>query len=257
MRGQPVIRIRDLWKSFQKQDVLTGLNLDIMGAETIVVLGRSGCGKSVLLKLITGLMTPDRGEILFKGEDITRFGREKLFEMRMHFGMLFQGSALFDSMTVGENVSLPLIKHTDLDGDTVSRIVSGKLDLVGLAGVTDKYPAELSGGMKKRVALARAVVMNPEVILYDEPTTGLDPIMAGVINELILSLQHGLDITSVVVTHDIESAYKVGDRIAMMHEGRIVYTGTPREVQNTDNQVVREFVEGKMESGGDGPKTAL
>ncbi len=257
MEGQPVIRIRDLWKSFEEQEVLTGLDLDIRGAETIVVLGRSGCGKSVLLKLITGLMSPDSGEILFKGEDMTLFSREKLFEMRMHFGMLFQGSALFDSMTVGENVALPLIKHTDLDEDTVRKIVDGKLDLVGLADVTDKYPAELSGGMKKRVALARAVVMNPEVVLYDEPTTGLDPIMAGVINELILSLQHGLDITSVVVTHDIESAYKVGDRIAMMHEGRIVYTGTPREVQSTDNKVVAEFVEGKMEVGGGSQDRAL
>jgi phospholipid/cholesterol/gamma-HCH transport system ATP-binding protein len=192
-------------------------------------------------------MKPDAGEILFEGEDMTRFNREKLFEMRMHFGMLFQGSALFDSMTVGENVALPLVKHTDLDEDTVNRIVLGKLDLVGLADVTDKHPAELSGGMKKRVALARAVVMNPDIVLYDEPTTGLDPVMAGVINDLILSLQRGLDITSVVVTHDIKSAHRVGDRIAMMYEGKIVYTGTPQEMESTENPVVRNFIEGRLD----------
>ncbi|UCF05063.1 MAG: ATP-binding cassette domain-containing protein, partial [bacterium] len=195
----------------------------------------------------TGLLKPDAGQIFFQGEDITRFHRKKLFEMRMHFGMLFQSSALFDSMTVGENVALPLRKHTDMTEGEIHQVVCEKLRLVGLTGVADQFPAEMSGGMKKRIGLARAVVMNPKVILYDEPTTGLDPIMADVINELIRSLQHGLGITSVVVTHDIKSAYKVGDHIAMLHGGKIIYSGNPGEVQATDHPVVRQFIEGSAE----------
>jgi len=247
INGQPVIRILNIWKDFEEQQVLTGLDLNIYKGETVVVIGRSGCGKSVLLRHIAGLMKPDKGEIYFENEDITKFNRKKLFKMRMHFGMLFQGSALFDSMTVGENVALALNKHTEFDKEKITRIVLEKLDVVGLADVTGKYPSELSGGMKKRVALARAVVMNPDVILYDEPTTGLDPVMAGVINKLILSLQKELDITSIVVTHDIKSAYRVADRIAMLHEGKIVYKGTPEEVKNTDNPLVRGFIEGRLE----------
>jgi phospholipid/cholesterol/gamma-HCH transport system ATP-binding protein len=244
INGRPVIRILNIWKYFEEQKVLTGLDLNIYKGETVVVIGRSGCGKSVLLRHVAGLMKPDKGEIYFEDEDITKFSRKKLFKMRMHFGMLFQGSALFDSMTVGENVALALNKHTELDKEKITRIVLEKLDVVGLADVTGKYPSELSGGMKKRVALARAMVMNPDVILYDEPTTGLDPVMAGVINKLILSLQKELDITSIVVTHDIKSAYRVADRIAMLHEGKIVYKGTPDEVKNTDNPLVRGFIEG-------------
>ncbi len=247
VNDQPVIRLLNIWKAFEGQQVLTGLNLDIYKGETVVVIGRSGCGKSVLLRHIAGLMKPDKGEIYFEDEDITKFNRKKLFKMRMHFGMLFQGSALFDSMTVGENVALALKKHTEFDMEKITRIVLEKLDIVGLADVTGKYPSELSGGMKKRVALARAVVMNPDVILYDEPTTGLDPVMAGVINRLILSLQKELDITSIIVTHDIKSAYRVGDRIAMLHEGKIIYEGTPEQVGNTDNPLVRGFIEGHLE----------
>ena len=246
IKNQPVIRFLNIWKAFEGQQVLTGLNLDIHKGETVVVIGRSGCGKSVLLRHIAGLMKPDNGEIYFENEDITKFTRKKLFKMRMHFGMLFQSSALFDSMTVGENVSLALEKHTEFSEEKIARIVLEKLDLVGLADVTEKYSSELSGGMKKRVALARAVVMDPEVVLYDEPTTGLDPVMAGVINRLILNLQKELDITSIVVTHDIKSAYMVGDRIAMLHEGEIVYTGTPDQVKNSDNPLIRGFIEGHL-----------
>jgi phospholipid/cholesterol/gamma-HCH transport system ATP-binding protein len=245
--NEAVIGIRGLRKSFGPKLVLDSLDLDIVRGETLVVIGRSGCGKSVLLKHITGLVRPDAGEILFEGEDMTRFDRKKLFQMRMHFGMLFQGSALFDSMTVGENVALPLRKHSDMSDDEIARVVGGKLELVGLTGVQDQYPAEMSGGMKKRVGLARAVVMNPQVVLYDEPTTGLDPIMADVINELIRTLQRELKVTSVVVTHDIKSAYRVGDRIAMLHEGRIIHSGTPDEVRRTDDPVIRQFVEGRAE----------
>ncbi len=246
-RGDAIIGIRGLRKSFGRQRVLDSLDLDIERGETLVVMGRSGCGKSVLLKHITGLVRPDAGEILFEGEDMTRFDRKKLFQMRMHFGMLFQSSALFDSMTVGENVALPLRKHSSMSEEEIARTVTEKLELVGLTGVQRQYPAEMSGGMKKRIGLARAVAMNPQVVLYDEPTTGLDPIMADVINELIRTLQRQLRVTSVVVTHDIKSAYHVGDRIAMLHEGRIIFSGSPDEVRRTENPVIRQFVEGRSE----------
>jgi len=239
-----IIRFSRVTKSFEEELVLDELDLEIFRGETLVVMGRSGCGKSVLLKHMLGLLRPDSGEIYFRGEDITKFNRKKLFQMRMHFGMLFQSAALFDSMSVGENVALPLRKHTNLSEEEIEHIVEEKLRLVGLVDVMDKYPSELSGGMKKRVGLARAVVMNPEVVLYDEPTTGLDPIMADVINELINRLKAELEITSVVVTHDIKSAYRVADRMAMLHGGKIIYSATPEEVKRTDNAIVRQFVEG-------------
>lgn len=242
-----ILRLRGVTKVFDRQLVLDRLELDIARGETLVVIGRSGCGKSVLLKHITGLVSPDAGEILFEGEDITRFDRKKIFQMRMHFGMLFQSSALFDSMSVGENVALPLRKHKIMEEAEIERIAAEKLALVGLTDVFDRFPAEMSGGMKKRIGLARAVVMNPQVVLYDEPTTGLDPIMADVINELIRKLQRELEITSVVVTHDMKSAYHVGDRIAMLHEGRIIVSGTPEEVRNTDHPILRQFIEGRAE----------
>jgi len=240
-----IISIRDLHKRFGQQVVLDGVDLDIASCESLVILGRSGCGKSVLLKHITGLISPDSGAVLFQGEDITQFNRQKLFDMRMHFGMLFQGAALFDSMTVGENVSLPLVKHGQKSDEEIREIVFDKLRLIGLTEVYDSYPSQLSGGMKKRVGLARAIVMEPQVILYDEPTTGLDPIMADVINSLIRDLQHELNITSVVVTHDIHSANRVADRITMLHEGKIIFSGTPEETRTTDNGIVRQFIEGR------------
>lgn len=245
--NKAIVGIRGLEKSFGRHRVFDSLDLDIVHGETLVVIGRSGCGKSVLLKHITGLLKPDAGEIMFEGEDITRFTRKKLFQMRLHFGMLFQSSALFDSMTVGENVALPLRKHSDMSDGEIAKVVSEKLELVGLTGVQNQYPAEMSGGMKKRIGLARAVAMNPQMMLYDEPTTGLDPIMADVINELIRTLQRELAVTSVVVTHDIKSAYHVGDRIAMLHEGKIIYSGTPEEVRRTDDPVLRQFIEGKAQ----------
>lgn len=249
MSADAIIRLREVTKEFDGDVVLRGLDYDIRRGETLVVIGRSGCGKSVLLKHISGLIRPDSGRIFFENEDITQFSRKKLFEMRMHFGMLFQGAALFDSMTVGQNVSLPLEKHTGMADAKIREKALEKLELVGLSDVYDRYPAELSGGMKKRVGLARAVVMDPEVVLYDEPTTGLDPIMADVINELIRGLQKELDITSIVVTHDIKSAYKVADNIAMLHEGAIIYSGSPEDVAGTDNEIVRQFIEGRA----DGP----
>ncbi len=243
----PIIRLRGVTKIFDHRRVLDALDLDIGKSENLVIMGQSGCGKSVLLKNVTGLIKPEEGEILFNGEDITQFNRKKLFQMRMRFGMLFQSSALFDSMSVGENVALPLRKHTRMAEEEVRSVVDMKLGLVGLKKVYDKYPAELSGGMKKRVGLARAVVMEPSVVLYDEPTTGLDPIMADVINELIRNLQKELQITSIVVTHDIRSAYKIGDYLAMLHGGKIIFSGTPGEIRSTDHPVVRQFIEGRAE----------
>jgi len=192
-------------------------------------------------------MKPDRGHIYIDEEEITSYTNEKLYGLRKRFGMLFQGSALFDSMTVEENVGLGLMEHTKLNREKISETVKEKLRLVGMSGVEDLKPAELSGGMKKRVGLARAIAMDPEFVLYDEPTTGLDPIMADVINELVISLRNTLSITSIAVTHDIVSAYKIADRIAMLYEGKIIFAGTPEETKNTTNPVVRQFVQGLSE----------
>jgi phospholipid/cholesterol/gamma-HCH transport system ATP-binding protein len=244
-----MIEVVDLWKSFGTHEVLRGVNLKVRRGETVVVMGRSGCGKSVLLKHIIGLMKPDRGSVLVDGVDITTLKGKELFAVRKKFGMLFQGAALFDSMSVWENVGLGLIEHTDLGAEEIRRRVCGRLELVGLSDIDEAKPADLSGGMKKRVGLARAIAMDPPVVLYDEPTTGLDPIMADVINELIRRLQAKLKITSIAVTHDMTSAYKIGDRLAMLYDGRIVFEGTPDEVKAVDNKVVRQFVEGRA----DGP----
>ena len=241
------IECRDVWKSFGRKSVLRGLNLVIKPGETVVIIGRSGTGKSVLLKHIVGLIYPDRGSILVDGIDITRLHRKKLFELRMRFGMVFQGSALFDSYTVEENVGLAMREHTDLPNEEVKRIAEEKLRMVGLEGVGDKNPAELSGGMKKRVSFARAIAMDPKCILYDEPTTGLDPINADVINNLIVKLSNELHIPSIVVTHDLASAYKVADRIVMLHDGKVLFDGTPEEVKSTSNAIVRQFIEGRAE----------
>ena len=223
------------------------MNLEIKEGETITIIGGSGCGKSVLLKHIVGLIKPEVGEIEIDGQEITRLGMEELAEVQKKFGMLFQGAALFDSLTVGENISFGLRMLTDLDEKEIKRRVSEKLPLVGMEGIEQLMPAELSGGMKKRVALARAIAMNPKYILYDEPSTGLDPIMADVINNLILNLQEKLNITSIVVTHDMVTAYKVSDRIAMLYQGRVEEIGTPEEIKETKNSVVKQFITGSSE----------
>ena len=242
-----MIRINNLHKSFVGNRVLRGVNLEIKEGETITIIGGSGCGKSVLLKHIVGLLKPEVGEIEIDGQEITRLGMEELAEVQKKFGMLFQGAALFDSLTVGENISFGLRMLTDLDEKEIKRRVSEKLPLVGMEGIEQLMPAELSGGMKKRVALARAIAMNPKYILYDEPSTGLDPIMADVINNLILDLQKKLKITSIVVTHDMVTAYKVSDRIAMLYQGRIEEIRTPEEIKETKNSVVRQFIVGSSE----------
>jgi phospholipid/cholesterol/gamma-HCH transport system ATP-binding protein len=245
-RGQ-MIRIVDLHKRFEDHQVLNGIDIEVGRCETLVIIGRSGCGKSVLVKHINGLIKPDRGHIYVDDEDITQLRGKDLFRARQKFGMLFQGAALLDSMTVGENVGLGLRHHTRMGEGEIKNRIREKLAQVGLSGLEDKYPAELSGGMKKRVGLARAMALDPQCIILDEPTTGLDPIMADVINELILRLQKDLCITSIAVTHDMVSATKIADRIAMLYEGRIIFDGPPEQIQRTDDPVVQQFIKGNAE----------
>jgi len=242
-----VISLRGVEKSFGAQPVLRGVDLDIYRGESLVVIGPSGCGKSVLLKHLIGLILPDKGSIRIDGADITDMDSSSLYDVRKKFGMLFQGAALFDSLTVEENVGLGLVEHTKLGPREIAERVAESLRKVGMEHAARKKPSELSGGMKKRVGLARAIAMDPEIVLYDEPTTGLDPIMADVINRLIRSLQKELNATSITVTHDMTSASKVADRVAMLHGGRIVFEGSVEEVRATADPVVRQFVRGEAE----------
>jgi phospholipid/cholesterol/gamma-HCH transport system ATP-binding protein len=240
----PVIELRGVHRNFGALQVLRGVDISLHQGQTTVVIGESGAGKSVILKHITVLLRPDEGKVYYRGRRIDNLGEKELVEARRHFGLLFQQGALFDSMNVGENVAFPLREHTTYSRERIERIVAEKLRMVGLDGLQGKRPAELSGGQRKRVALARAIALGPEVILYDEPTTGLDPIRADVINELILKLARELKVTSLVVTHDMTSAFKVGDRIVMLYEGRIIADGTPEQIRTTTDDRVRRFIEG-------------
>jgi phospholipid/cholesterol/gamma-HCH transport system ATP-binding protein len=240
-----MIRIVDLHKSFGPKKVLQGVNLEIGDGEAMVVIGQSGSGKSVLLKHIIGMLKPDRGRIFIDDVEITGLGDEALRGVLRKFGMLFQGAALFDSLTVGENVAFGLKRHTKLGKKEIETIVSESLEKVGLRGVEGLMPHELSGGMKKRVGLARAIAYKPQIILYDEPSTGIDPIRADSINDLINQMKRELCVTSVVITHDMVSCYKVADRIAMLYNGVIIEVGTPAEIQATPNPVVQQFITGR------------
>jgi phospholipid/cholesterol/gamma-HCH transport system ATP-binding protein len=237
-----MIDIKNVKKRFGRKEVLKGVDLSINKGETLVVIGKSGCGKSVLLKLIIGLLKPEEGEIFFEGFDLVRMKPKQLYSIRSKFGFLFQGAALFDSMTVAENVGLSLQENTRMTEKEISEIVAEKLELVGLPGIQKMRPSDLSGGMKKRVSLARSLATNPEYILYDEPTTGLDPVMSDAIDELIRELAERLKVTSVVVTHDIFSVYDVADRVAMMENGKIYFHGTPKELVETQDPVIRSFL---------------
>ena len=239
-----MIEIKNVYKKFGDHIVLRGVNLKIEAGETTVIIGRSGCGKSVLLKHIIGLLKPDSGEVFIDGENITFMTEKEMETLRLKFGMLFQGAALFDSLSVGENVGFALREHTDMPEAKIGIRVKECLELVGLKDIEDLRPSELSGGMKKRVGLARAICINPKMILYDEPTTGVDPIMGDAINDLILELHDKLKVTSIAVTHDMVSAYKIADKIAMLYEGKIIAEGTPDEIKNASNPIVHQFITG-------------
>lgn len=241
------IELRDVRRSLGAQQVLRGVTLEVRRGESVVIIGRSGTGKSVVLKHIVGLLRPDEGDVKVEGLSVPDLTERELLTLRERMGMLFQGGALFDSLSVGENVGLPLREHTPMPEAQVEMVVREKLSLVGLDGTQEMRPSSLSGGMKKRAALARALALNPKIMLYDEPTTGLDPITADLINRLIRRLQERLGMTSIAVTHDMRSAYHIADRIAMLHEGRIHAMGTPAEIQATRDPIVRQFIEGSSE----------
>lgn len=240
-----LIELRHLRKAFGSLVVLNDVSLSIERGESVVIIGASGSGKSVMLKHIVGLLKPDAGEVFFDGIRIDTLGERDLVPVRQRFGFLFQMGALFDSLTVHDNIAFPLMEHTRKSLDEVDLIVKDKLRMVGLKELGGRMPSELSGGQKKRVALARAIALDPEVVLYDEPTTGLDPIRADVINELILKLKHELHITSIIVTHDMASAFKVADRIVMLYEGKLIIDGSVNDVRNSTNDIVRRFVHGE------------
>jgi phospholipid/cholesterol/gamma-HCH transport system ATP-binding protein len=242
-----MIEIRDLHKSFADKKVLQGVDLDIETGQTTTVIGGSGSGKSVLFKHIIGLMKPDAGTILVDGEDITKMKESDLYGMVAKFGLVFQSGALFDSMSVGKNVAFGIHNKKDMTAADLDAVIEHSLNQVGLSDVTHLLPAELSGGMKKRVAIARVIAKKPQIIMFDEPTTGLDPIMADIINDLIIKVTDNKGITSIVITHDMTSAYKISDKIAVLYEGRIIETGSPDEIRKTNNAVVRQFIEGKAE----------
>jgi phospholipid/cholesterol/gamma-HCH transport system ATP-binding protein len=242
-----MIEARNLKKSFGPQRVLDGVNLRISEGESVVIIGRSGSGKSILLKHLVGLIKPDAGEVIIDGENIVGMNERRLIDVRHKFGMLFQGAALFDSMTVADNVGFALRREANLGPDERRRRVSEALEMVELPGTEKKKPSELSGGMRKRVGLARAIVYHPEIVLYDEPTTGLDPIVSDSIDQLIVRVRDRLNVTSVVVTHDMRSAGRVGQRILMLHEGKIYVEGTPEEIFSSADPIVHRFVNGIAE----------
>ncbi len=241
------LRVVNLYKSFGEKHVLKGCDLEVQEGESMVVIGGSGSGKTVLIKCIIGLIQPDEGKIYVDGLEITSLNERELSDVRKKFGMLFQGGALFDSLRIWENVGFGLRQHTQQSEEEIRKISSEKLRLVGLRDIEDLMPSELSGGMKKRVSLARAIAMEPEILLYDEPTTGIDPIMADAINGLIIQMREKLNVTSIAITHDMKSAYKIADRIAMLYQGKIIEVGTPEEIKNSSNLIVQQFIQGKSE----------
>jgi len=239
---EPKISIRGLKKRFGDNEVLKNIDLDVNEGEICVILGASGSGKSVLIKHIIGLLRPDEGSIFVRGIDISRMEEKEMNEIRKSFGMVFQNSALFDSMTVYENVAFPLIEHTRLKESEIREKVREKLNILGLYDIEDKYPAELSGGMKKRVGLARAVILNPEIILYDEPTTGLDPITTMTVNEMILDARQKFNVTSIVISHDIGSAFMIADKIAFLYNGVIIEQGPPQYIKEAKDENLQRFL---------------
>lgn len=244
-----IIRVKDLVKAFDGRIVLDGINLEIEKGKVTAIMGGSGCGKSTLLRHLIGVLRPDSGAIWVKGKDITKFDEEEMEAYRKRFGMLFQGGALLNSLTVRDNIALPLREHTQLDEKIIGMIVKMKLELVGLRDFEHLKPAQLSGGMQKRVALARALALDPEIVYYDEPTSGLDPVVGGVIDQLMMDLSRRLNITSVVVTHDTRSAFKIAHKMVVLFRGKVVAEGTPQEIQGSKDPLVQQFIKGSP----DGP----
>lgn len=249
MEKEVVIKAENVVKRFGERFILNGVSLEIYRGETFVIMGGSGCGKSTFLRHLIGALKPDSGRISLLGKDLTKVSEDEMDALKKKIGMCFQSAALFDSMTVGENVSLSLKEHTKLEKSVIDIVVKMKLELVGLRGFEDLMPSQLSGGMRKRVGLARAIAMDPVLVFYDEPTTGLDPIVAGVIDKLILDLSKKLFITSIVVTHDMKSVFSIADRIAMLYEGKVLEVGTPDEIKRSANPSVQQFISGSP----DGP----
>ena len=239
----PMISVQDLWKSFGDNHVLTGINLHIEEGRTCVILGGSGSGKTVLMKHMIGLLKPDKGKVIVDGEDIVPMDERDLERVRRKFGMVFQGAALFDSMTVYENVSFALREHSTLLEEEIRAKVREKLAIVNLKNVEERYPAELSGGMRKRVGLARAIILDPKIILYDEPTTGLDPITTDYVDDMIVTAQRELQVTSVVISHDIASSFKVADKVAFLWQGKIVEEGTPEQMRDSRHPELKHFLQ--------------
>lgn len=240
-----MLLIKNLRKTFQGREILRGVNLEVEKGEIMVVMGPSGCGKSTILRHIVGLLRPDAGEIYLAGQAVTSLSEEEFNPIRRNMGMVFQNAALFDSLTVRDNVAFGLKYHTKLSREEQDAIVAEKLAMVGLAGRENLMPAQLSGGMQKRVSLARAIALNPQIILYDEPTSGLDPVMSSVIDQLILKMKAELGVTSIVVTHDMASAFKIADRMAMLHQGEVLQVGKPEEIQKSGIPLVQQFIHGE------------
>ena len=239
-----MISLRNIHKTLNGQKVLQGINLEIAEGETLVIIGRSGCGKSVTLRHILGLMMPDQGEVLFEGQNLRGLSEIELIPIRQKMGMLFQNGALFDSMSVGENIAFPLREEGKMTEAEIQSAIAAALEMVNLGGQQSKMPAELSGGMKKRVSLARATVRKPKLLLYDEPTSGLDPVVSDSINKLILNLDKTLHLTNIVVTHDMRSACEIGSRIVLLHHGKVHFLGTPEEIKSSQDPIVFRFVNG-------------
>ncbi|MEG6585094.1 ABC transporter ATP-binding protein [Dendrosporobacter sp. 1207_IL3150] len=244
-----MIKLSNINMNYKGKQILEDINLEIKTGEIMVIIGPSGSGKSTLLRLIVGLLKPTSGEIYIDGQEITQLSETELNQIRLRMGMVFQYSALFDSMTVGDNVAFGLRQHTKMTEDEIAKVVSRKLRMVGLFGKEDTMPNELSGGMKKRVSLARAIAVNPEIVLYDEPTAGLDPIMSGKIDRLITSTRRIMGVTSVVVTHHMSSAFNIADRIAMIYGGKIIELGTVEEFKQSKNPIVQQFIHGEKTPG--------
>jgi len=247
MDRQPIIDLQGVRKTFGDQVVLDGVNLQVFPKETLVIIGRSGTGKSVTIRHIVGLETPDEGKVFVFGKQMERISKKERDQIRLRLGYLFQSGALLNWLTIEENVELPLLEHRrSMKRSQRMELVHRTLELVDMADASHKHPGEISGGMKKRAALARAIVLQPEVLLYDEPTSGLDPVIASTINELIIETAEKTGATQVVVTHDMESAYRVGDRIAMLYQGKIIAEGTPAEIRRTEDPIVRQFIAGDV-----------